>query len=508
MTRLIRLLNIDKKFDLLSIIFFLTTPLILIGVYLSEIFLSYIYSLKQFYLIFCILFLFLVILILLSYFLIQTDKSKFFILLMFSLLILFFAVLYRFSIGDLSYDYSILSRYISKYPYFYLQTTDFFQDYEKYTRAKAYIIGFTDLKKIEKTKISVYFYSDNISSISSGSIFLFSTEKLKKYSTINFLEETQVISLSRTNALGKVKEGSWFGKVRIQIRKIIFERLFKYYDRWNAANIYAILTGSRQFIFQPLLDIFKNTGTSHLFALSGQHLSILLLIIGIFSSNSFILILFSFLYLAFAGWQISFLRAFYSLIIAMIIKKFNIKPKFENIIALLTLLVFISEPQNILSISFLLSLTAIAALLAASIIFIWTKKQNEKNFFKNFILIPLICSLDIFIFQLPLMLSFFGKINLLTPIINLIAIPLFSIGIYFVIPSLIFNPYLIFSNIAGGLFNLLTIFLFYISKLKFFIIQLKFDKLIGFICLFFIYFFHFLIINMIEFKRKDNLVSN
>jgi len=495
------LLNIDKKFDLLSIIFLLTTPLILIGAYLGEVFLSYIYSLKQFYLIFSILFLFLVILILLSYFLIQTDKSKFFILLIFLFLILFFAILYRFSIGDLSYDYSILSRYISKYPYFYLQTTDFFQDYEKYTRVKAYIIGFTDLKKIEKTKISVYFYSDNISSIPSGTIFLFSTEKLKKYSNINFLESKMSISLSRIDAISKVKEGSLLAKIRVQIRKIIFNKLLKYYNRWNLGSIYAILTGSRQFVFQPLIEIFQNTGTSHLFALSGQHLSILLLIVGIFTSNSLILILFSFIYLAFAGWQVSFLRAFYSLILAIIIKKFNIKPAFENIIALLTLLVFVSEPQNILSISFLLSISAIAALLATSILFVWLTMQKEKNYIKKLILIPFIGSLDIFIFQFPLILAFFGKINLITPLINLIAIPLFSFAIYFAIPSLIFNPFYIFSNIASGFFDLLSIFLLYISKFKIFFIELKLNKSLGFFLLFFIYLIHFILIKIINIEK-------
>ncbi|MFN3411743.1 MAG: ComEC/Rec2 family competence protein [Exilispira sp.] len=500
---LIKLSGTKLNINYSKIIFFFTSPLIFLGAFFAEKLLNNTFTLRQFYYIYTILLFLLFILVVFTYFLIKSDKSEILLTISFLLLIGIFAVSYRYSCGDLSYNYSILSQYINKFPYFFLQTTDFSQDYEQYTRIKAYIIGFSDLKKIEKTKILVYFYSDNISEISSGSIYLFETEKLKKFATINYLEEKSTISLSRIDAKYKIKDGNFWGKIRIKIRKILFNRIIQYYDRWNAGNIYAILTGSRQFIFQPLLKIFQNTGTSHLFALSGMHLSILLLIVGIFTSSYIVLILFSFLYLAFAGWQISFLRAFYSLLLAIIMKKYNIKPDFEKIIALITILVFISEPQNLLSISFLLSLTAIAALLATSIIFIFVKKQKSKNIFVNYILIPFTGSFQIFIFQLPLISGFFGKINLLTPLINLIAIPLFSFAIYFAIPSILFNPFLIFSNIAKGFFNSLYIFLLYISRFQKFILDIKIDIKISYIILFFIYSIYIILIERINYK-KDN----
>jgi competence protein ComEC len=485
---LIKWLNTKGKFSYDRLIFFLTAPLILLGSFIGGQILNNIYFLNQFYLICLILLFLLLILLVFAYFLIKNNKNVVLLFFIFILIILSFSVLYRFSIGDLSYNYSTLQQYIAKYPYFYVRTTDFIQDYEKYSRIKAYIIGFTDFKKIEKTKIFVYFYSDTISSISSGSIFLFSTDLLKKYSTINFLEDRQRICLSRIDSIARIKDGSWLGKFRINVRKIIFEKLFKFYDRWNAASIYAIITGSRQFIFQPLMDAFQNTGTSHLFALSGQHLSILLLILGIFTSNSIILILFSLLYLAFAGWQVSFLRAFFSLLFAIIIKRYNLKPNFENICAILTLLVFIFEPVDVLSISFLLSLSAIMAILA---IYLIVPKFKKKIF--NVVLLPFLFSLNISFFQMPIILSTFGKTHLLSPIINLVAIPLFCITIYFVVASLFINPFCIFSNISSGLLNLLSLFLLFFAKYKIFILNLKLSEAFGFLLFFLIYTLYYLL---------------
>ncbi len=489
------------KFNYSSLIFFFTTPIIFIGAFLGEFLLNNTYSINQFYITISLLFLPLAIIIsIVAFLLIKQDNFNLIVLILILLLIFNFSILYRYSISDISYSYSTLSMLIAKYPYFYVKTTDFYQDFEKYSRVKAYIIGFTDFNKIEKTKIAIYFYSDSMLNLASGDIYLFKSDILKKYSTLNFLENKKPISLSKIDSIKKIKEGNFINSLRMKIRIILFEKLNLYYDRWNAANIYAILTGSKQFIYQPLIEAFNDTGTSHLFALSGQHLSILLLIVGIFSTNSIILIIFSLIYLAFAGWQVSFLRAFYSLVIALIIKRYKIKICFENIIAILTLLVFITEPQSIISVSFFLSLTAIVALTA-----VFYLVPKIKGVLAKILFIPLISSLDIFIFQFPLISAYFGKINLLSPFINLIAIPLFSFAIYFTIFSLIFNPFSISSNISSGLFNLLSIFLLLCKRLKIFIIYINLSKNLGFIMLLLIYLAHYVMINFIFNKNKASL---
>lgn len=496
--KLTQLLNIDKRVDFTCIIFFLTAPIILIGAYLATLILDITYTINLFYLVFFLILIILLLLFFVLFLMIKKESNSKIIFYIFLLLILFFSILYRYSVRDLGYNYSTLNELILKYPYFLVKTTDFSSDYEKYSRVKSYIIAFTDLKKYEKTSISVYFYSDSISQISGDTILLFSSDILKKYATKNFIEEKQLISLSKTDSISIIKSGNPINKLRVNIRKKIFENLSKNYSRWNLGSIYAVLTGSRQFMFQPLMEIFQDTGTSHLFALSGQHLSIILVIVGLFTTNPFILLFFSLLFLAFAGWQVSFLRAFYSLLLALIIKRFNIKPKFENIVSLITFLVFISEPENILSISFLLSITAIAALLSISLLL--PKFHNNTM---KFLFIPLLASIDIFIFQFPLIVSYFGKINLLTPFINIIAIPLFCLAIYFAVPSLIFNPGQILSNISSGFFNILYLFLLVISKIKIFIINIKFEKFFGFILLFLIYIIYFLLIRFKNNKIKE-----
>ena len=458
---------------------FLLPFLIFLGASIGSYLLEKTYEIEIFFKITFFL-LFLLVLIFACVFIFFKKTGKSVLLISIILIIFLFSVFYRYIEADINYKPEILTSLIEKYPYFTVQITDFQGEYERYSKSAGYIISFTDGIDSYRTRIPISIYCDSLSSIPSGKLFLFKSHILKKYCITG-----GKISVNRIDSFKVLKQGNKFGKLRVKIKEQLYNGLLKYYDRWNAASIYAIITGSKQFAYQPLFELYRKTGTSHLYALSGQHLAILILILGIFSKNPVFLLFSSFFYLAFAGWQVSFLRAFFSLFVAYVIRYFNLKPKFENSIALVIFFVFLTQPDQTLSISMLLSITAIASLF---LIYQYSEFLNSKTI--KTIFIPILTSLDIFIFQLPLLLAFFGNANLLTPLINIFAIPLFTVALYFAILSLFINPFRIFSVISSGFFDLISIMLAKLSTFEFFVIKYNMPEIICFILMLILYFIH------------------
>lgn len=479
MRKLTVLLSGKDFFSRSRILMFLLPFLIFLGAFIGSYLLKKTYEMSfffkvSFFLLLLLILLFVVILILFE----KTGKSILFISIL--LIIFLFSIVYRYIQADINYKPEILSSLIEKYPYFIAQVTDYQGEYEKYSKSAGFIISFTDGITFYSTRIPVNIYCDSLSNVSSDQLLVFKSSILKRYCITG-----GKISINRTDIFKILKQGSKFGKLRVKIKEKLYNGLLKYYDRWNAASIYAIITGSKQFAYQPLFELYRKTGTSHLYALSGQHLGILILILGIFSKNPIFLLLCSFFYLAFAGWQVSFLRAFFSLFVAYVIRYFNLKPKFENSIALVIFFVFLAQPEQILSISLLLSITAIASLF---IIYQYSEYQSSKII--KSIFIPILTSLDIFIFQLPLLLAFFGNVNLLTPLINIFAIPFFTVALYFAILSLFINPFRIFSVISSGFFDLISIMLAKLSTFEFSVIEYNMPEIICFILMLILYFIH------------------
>ncbi len=208
---------------------------------------------------------------------------------------------------------------------------------------------------------------------------------------------------------------------------------YLYKDKSEFIN--SILIGEKENIDKIQKEIFSKTGVSHVLALSGIHVSILVTIIGysIGGINGFYkLILVGailFIYSIMVGQSPSIVRAIvYSLIAYLAV---FIQEKVDGISSLSFIgsILVIQNPYIIYNVSFQLSFLA-----TLSIIYFYGY-INEKIKFK---LISLTISANIL--TIPLVYYHFGNISFIAVISNIVVVPFLSIVIYISILSVIILP--------------------------------------------------------------------
>ncbi|MBR1416655.1 MAG: DNA internalization-related competence protein ComEC/Rec2 [Bacilli bacterium] len=269
----------------------------------------------------------------------------------------------------------------------------------------------------------------------------------------------------------------------------------------NYEYIKAFIIGDRSSIDINDYDDFKKLGITHLFAISGMHIAlfstIIFLILTKLKRNINITIIISLLLLFFYGlicnFPASIRRAYILYLLLSINKIFNLNIKTIYLLFLtITINIFI-DPFIIYDIGFLYSITTTMGLIISS-------KYINGNYVTKLFKVSLLA----YLFSLPLTINNNYIINLLTPINNIIIVPLVSIIIYplsllsFIIP--IFNPILdFFINILLFINNILlkiNIINIVIPKLSIFMIFIYYiillftifinKKFIAFIILLFI----------------------
>jgi competence protein ComEC len=226
------------------------------------------------------------------------------------------------------------------------------------------------------------------------------------------------------------------------------------------ALIKALSIGDKSQISYEDSQLFQETGTAHLIAISGLHIGLVAYIgllfgrlIFLFYTNeklnrfkyeAFFSILFALIYALLAGFSIPTIRAFImvmSFSLAYAIKAYISRWQAWSIAMLVVLLI---DPFSVLDVGFWFSFTAVAVLM-----FAFTGRKSNYNKILSFIHAQFV----ILIGLMPMMVIVFGSINLLTPIANLIVLPLASL---LLIPLLLvsFIVYLFSESVAKFLFNL------------------------------------------------------
>jgi competence protein ComEC len=205
----------------------------------------------------------------------------------------------------------------------------------------------------------------------------------------------------------------------------------------------ALTIGDRSLIDFEDSQMFQQTGTAHIIAISGLHIGLVALL-GIFIGRLFFAIfpserinrfkfeavfaiLLALIYTMLAGVSIPTLRAL------IMVCVFSISPIIKrnisrwNTLSIALILVLLFDPFSVLDVGFWFSFTAVAIL-----IYVFTGRMPHRSKLMSFTKAQLL----ILIGLIPLMLIIFNQINLLTPIINLIILPLVSL---LLIPTIMFS---------------------------------------------------------------------
>ena len=244
---------------------------------------------------------------------------------------------------------------------------------------------------------------------------LFNYKNYLKSKKINYIFKAKTIKLIKENKSLKYK---------------IKNNLIEYIDKYKTKEyLKTFILGDNKEIEENMIKTYQTNGITHLFAVSGMHLSLFALILKFIlnkiikkeSINNVITILFFIFFSFLTNYSPSILRSLILYILLTIKKTLNLKIKTIDLIILDLIVLLIYNPYYVHNIGFIYSFTITITLILTSDII---------NKYKNYISKTLITSTISFITSIPISINNFHEINLLTPITNMIFVPLISFIIF------------------------------------------------------------------------------
>lgn len=262
--------------------------------------------------------------------------------------------------------------------------------------------------------------------------------------------------------IDKIKMISKNDNIFLNIKNSIYKRIdtIKYND-----YLYAFILGKSYYIDSEVLNNYKINGITHLFALSGLHVSmfssIILFILKKIKLNEKLSYFIASLFLIFFAFIASFTPSIVRSVLFFILSSINnvyylyIKPKYLLYIVF-SILIFIN-PFYIYDTGFILSFCISFFILLF----------NEKNKINNNLLSILVISILSTLSSLPIIINMSYEINILGFINNLFFIPYVT---YIVFPLSII---VVFISKLSFILNFLIIIMEYISKVSSNILNVK-----------------------------------
>ncbi len=255
------------------------------------------------------------------------------------------------------------------------------------------------------------------------------------------------------DSFSRIEEAENKGSPLTGIKNNIREKFLANQKEENAGVIIALITGEKDYFSYELTNNLKYSGVSHIFAVSGMHLSLWTSLFFLFFKRraktkflpNFAAIIFVILYSIFTGFSPSVLRAgimLTAVFLASVIKRHS-DPL--NSLGISGTLLLLYNPFLAGDVSFLLSFTATFALIFFSSFILPTNNKKHKKptilrkrlkaAFSAFVI-----SLCVILTTLPITAVFFGYVSLLSPFSSVIITPLAELsmitgGLAAIIPS-------------------------------------------------------------------------
>lgn len=252
------------------------------------------------------------------------------------------------------------------------------------------------------------------------------------------------------------------GGVWIEQQRLKYRQYFTQHNFTQKGLMLALLTGDESLLDQKTQSLFKDLGISHLLAISGPHVLIFALMMSWFLHHilcwlyprvyekfpkHYVLAL-PFLacvlfYCAFVGFEIPALRTLFTTILITLTLCFRQKFSSSFIVLGSASLLLLVAPLSILSVAFWLSYGASFILLRVYQTVIFKQAPTLQAKCKLVFLQFIQAQAAIFIALLPITIFFFQEVAFISPISNLIAIPIIG-GVVV--------PLEVFAAIIGGTF--------------------------------------------------------
>lgn len=273
-----------------------------------------------------------------------------------------------------------------------------------------------------------------------------------------YLYHNKIFFLMSAKNLEHVKNNT---QLRYTIKQFIVNRINSLND--SATYVMALVIGDDDGFDDDVTKSYQLNGVSHLFAISGSHISFLaVLILWILkkvkveeNKRYYIVILFLLFYMFLTDYAGSVIRAVIFFALLSINKMYYFNIKTINILILTLFVVLIYKPGLLYDVGFQFSF------LISLYLIIYQKMINSSgNYLKQTLLISVIA----FLVSIPICINNFFQINLLSPIINIFFVPYVSFILFPLSFLCLLFPFL--DSILSIFVNLLEYISLYISSIK------------------------------------------
>lgn len=238
----------------------------------------------------------------------------------------------------------------------------------------------------------------------------------------------------------------FFGKINSKMSDIITKRL----DKSSAALANAVFLGDRSSLENVVKRDFKRTGTYHLLALSGLHLSVLsvildtvLLRLGIKKGYRYaVLPIFLTFYVAVTGFGVSVVRSAIMLFLTYVAYWVGKRKDPLTSLMIAATLIMLFSPESVFDVSLWLSISSTFGIIIFSPFSTWVsfklRKIKSKRLRKavNYIVSSFITSFSAMLMVLPLSCFYFDGFSIVGAVMTLILSPFISF-ILFISPLLL-----------------------------------------------------------------------
>ena len=326
----------------------------------------------------------------------------------------------------------------------------------------------------------------------------------KIYGTIYSDTKVQVVKKNKMNRLGQIMY-TIQNNIKNKIKQLLPEE--------NENVCIGILLGDKEDLSEKIEENFKNSNLTHMLAVSGAHISYILLGLNILLNRlgrkfyKQMTIIFLFFFMALTNFTPSVMRASIMNILILIAGLIHRKSDLYCNLALSSIIILIINPYTILNMGFQLSYggTIGIILLNQKINNIVQKKREIKNKIIKYIANTMIVTISANIVILPIMAYQFHTISLTFWISNILASPLMGIiialGFLTYLLSLIYIP---LAEIVAIPLNIILELLLkiaeYCSNIPGSSILVKTPEMMTII-------FYYIIILLLFYPKKNELIS-
>lgn len=239
-----------------------------------------------------------------------------------------------------------------------------------------------------------------------------------------------------------------------KLRSYIAESLSENFSKNTSGFLTALLTGSKEYISDALYDNFKRSGVAHIMAVSGMHLAVMVMLVDMLIKKLqnrhkylyfAIMCSFVFLIMFVASFSSSVVRAGVMMLIVLTGRLVNRRGDSLNSLGFACICILSVNPFSAMSVGFLLSVTSVWSIIVIAVPFCHRYRYyladrlafsgNVTFAISRAIMFSLAVSLSVMVCTLPVMVMNFGEISLISPLTNLLFLPVITIIIFLTLIS-------------------------------------------------------------------------